>query len=466
MPPPPMLEKLISAKNARKKSNPPQQQQPAPPVSAPPSRKKASIRRAFGGAANRTFLTSTPKSRLAATASNKTNQSSPVSLLSAAPNDATPSEQELHANDGTERLFHVSTDHAVGACSSAGWQLLQSPHSPSSVMRSRKANQDSYAVIAPFQHSLFVGVYDGHGAFGRAASQLVRDVVPDHLEKALGPASELSTLSAEQRRRRIVGAFSAAFSDAERALKDTSRQIDHAFSGTTATCALLDSEQLYVAWVGDSRAVLATRDSSGLHAVDVSWDQKPCRIDEKKRVRLAGARITRWKKNVGPQRVWLPDEWLPGLAMTRSIGDTILSKYGVVPTPELSVTRVGAQEQFVVLASDGVWEFMSSEEVVQLVDDMRSRSMSAEQAASALVSEAVRRWNIHEQVVDDTTAVVVYIRGSATDRRERGLREVLRTRRRQRVDPAVGIPMGVDADGRLHSFSPSNSSFNSHDDDE
>lgn len=195
--------------------------------------------------------------------------------------------------------------------------------------------------------------------------------------------------------------------------------------------------------------------------VDLTWDQKPTRRDEKKRVRAAGGRVTRWRQtagSAGPQRVWLPNEWLPGLAMTRSIGDTVLSRYGVVPHPEVTVTllsngydgdddddddnddddddddadpnltadeNVGDRvidtttdgdeenenmpEDFIVVASDGVWEFMSSAEVIALVARLRATGMQASDIAVKLVDEAVRRWNMYEQVVDDTTAIIAFL---------------------------------------------------------
>ena len=63
--------------------------------------------------------------------------------------------------------------------------------------------------------------------------------------------------------------------------------------------------------------------------------------------------------------------------------------------------------QFMILASDGVWEFISNQEAVDLVHSVGSRS-GPEEAVSALVNEATKRWHAEEEVVDDITAVVVY----------------------------------------------------------
>lgn len=203
-----------------------------------------------------------------------------------------------------------------------------------------------------------------------------------------------------------ANALRAAFTSAEAVVRRSG--VDHVFSGTTAVVAWLFGSEMYVAWVGDSRcsvgraivggdslsagaagagiggaaaaagvpSSMSSASSAGspappsassaasaaavarrqrFRAVDVSHDQKPVRADEKKRVRDAGGRVARWRRNMGPLRVWQKDEWVPGLAMTRSIGDTCLSDCGVIPTPEVAYVRLNGADSFVVLASDGVW---------------------------------------------------------------------------------------------------------------
>jgi serine/threonine protein phosphatase PrpC len=68
-------------------------------------------------------------------------------------------------------------------------------------------------------------------------------------------------------------------------------EIDDSMSGTTAILALVRGTQLFVANVGDSRAVLAERNGHILTAKDLSWDQTPMRADECARVMSSGARV-------------------------------------------------------------------------------------------------------------------------------------------------------------------------------
>ena len=55
--------------------------------------------------------------------------------------------------------------------------------------------------------------------------------------------------------------------------------------------------------------------------------------------------------------------------MTRSIGDLVASSVGVTPTPELSFFTLTPESKFIVLASDGIWDRLSNEEVMHLIAD-------------------------------------------------------------------------------------------------
>jgi serine/threonine protein phosphatase PrpC len=341
------------------------------------------------------------------------------------------------ADDGTEKQIIVrpreySVPIKIGGNSRAGWSTI--PGTIGCEQGLRKLNQDSYFALAPFSGSsreIFVAVFDGHGAEGRKVSQFVRNSLPAEIIERYKTrkAERLATKPSDGEKIEIYdaelrkAALKHAFIQAESRLRDIATGIDHQFSGTTGVGVWLVGQLAYAACTGDSRAIIGRKPLQALSpktprgwrgppailAVSMTCDQKPTRPDERKRVRAAGGRITRWKKNVGPLRVWLPDDWIPGLAMTRSIGDTILTEFGVTPEPEVTVTGLGPLDSFIVLASDGVWEFMTSDEVALFVWKERNSGTTPSVAASRLVSEAVRRWGQHEVMVDDITAVVLFI---------------------------------------------------------
>lgn len=95
---------------------------------------------------------------------------------------------------------------------------------------------------------------------------------------------------------------------------------------------------------------------------------------ERERIINEGGRIDAFKdpenegQTIGPQRVWLREEEYPGLAMSRSLGDKVAHSVGVSSHPETLEFTIGIDDKFVVIASDGLWEFMTNEEVSRIVE--------------------------------------------------------------------------------------------------
>ncbi len=111
---------------------------------------------------------------------------------------------------------------------------------------------------------------------------------------------------------------------------------------------------------------------------------------------------------LGPLRVWLANAPLPGLNMSRSLGDLIAKQAGVISTPHKAVHHLGHNDRAIVLASDGLWDFVNNEETSTL-------SLSTQdtwEAAARLARLARSRWLARTGGADDTTIVVVRL-GSA-----------------------------------------------------
>lgn len=85
------------------------------------------------------------------------------------------------------------------------------------------------------------------------------------------------------------------------------------------------------------------------------------------------------------------NENIPGLAMSRSFGDHAAVEVGVISEPEILEMNLIEDDKFIVIASDGVWEFLSNDEVVRIIQP-HYNSNSAEKAAEALIRESLKRW--------------------------------------------------------------------------
>ncbi|KAK1550901.1 hypothetical protein Q3G72_026614 [Acer saccharum] len=278
-----------------------------------------------------------------------------------------------------------------------------------------KANQDSFCIHTPFgtnPDDHFFGVFDGHGEFGAHCSQFVKRKLCENLLR--NSKFHLDPVDA------CHGAFLATN------LQLHADFLDDSMSGTTAVTVLVRGRTIYVANSGDSRAVLAEkRGSEELVAVDLSIDQTPFRADELERVKMCGARVLTldqieglknpdvqcWGTEEGddgdPPRLWVPNGMYPGTAFTRSIGDSIAETIGVVANPEIVVLELTKDHPFFVLASDGVFEFISSQTVV----DMVAKYKDPRDACAAIVAESYRLWLQYETRTDDITVIVVHING-------------------------------------------------------
>lgn len=77
-------------------------------------------------------------------------------------------------------------------------------------------------------------------------------------------------------------------------------------------------------------------------------------IEEAERIKRCKGRVFALQDEPEVQRVWLPFDDAPGLAMARAFGDFCLKEYGVISIPEFSHRTLSDRDKFVVLASDGV----------------------------------------------------------------------------------------------------------------
>lgn len=124
--------------------------------------------------------------------------------------------------------------------------------------------------------------------------------------------------------------------------------------------------------VGDSRAILASDVNDEYIVIPLTRDHKPSLEDEKERILKAGGRVFSMEYEDGyngPARVWLADQDIPGLAMSRSLCDTVAHSVGVISEPEVTERVLTEDDRVLVMGSDGLWEFISSEEVIQLIED-------------------------------------------------------------------------------------------------
>jgi len=264
-----------------------------------------------------------------------------------------------------------------------------------------KINQDRGCVVYPFRSSvdeaLFL-VLDGHGEQGDRIAEFVMRQIVITLEKHPKLKSNPEDALVE------------TFMKTNTALMAGFSPNQYMTSGCTCVVMYIQGEYLYVANAGDSRAVLAYEDETGeIKSRDLSRDHKPDDPEEAKRITSWGGHVLYPPEPGLSARVYLDPEFtMIGLAMARSIGDYAVKDVGVIAEPEVKRFKINDNDRFVVLASDGVWEFISSQEAVDILGGFLS--YGCHDACEELIQVAAQRWQEEEgDYRDDITAIVVRI---------------------------------------------------------
>ena len=136
-------------------------------------------------------------------------------------------------------------------------------------------------------------------------------------------------------------------------------------TGCTACSAIITPTQIIVGNSGDSRAVLGKKEGGKIVAVEMSVDHKPDLYEEKQRIEKAGG--------------FVEDNRVKGvLNLSRSIGDLeykqdsslSVADQMITACPEIKVQNYSTEAQFLIIACDGIWDCLTSQEAVDFVNDL------------------------------------------------------------------------------------------------
>ncbi|XP_026854133.2 protein phosphatase 1L isoform X1 [Electrophorus electricus] len=295
------------------------------------------------------------------------------------------------------------------------WGFKNSNVAVYSIQGRRDHMEDRFEVLTDLvnrSHPSIFAIFDGHG--GEAAADYAKAHLPESLRQQLQ----------SYEREKKDGLFSYASILEQRILAVDRDMVEkfsasHEEAGTTCLVALLSDRELTVANVGDSRGVLCDKDGN---AVALSHDHKPYQLKERKRIKRAG-------EGLGAALIWVPlvvqhpfrfplqrggfisfnGSWrVQGiLAMSRSLGDYPLKNLNVViPDPDILTFDLDKlQPEFMILASDGLWDAFSNEEAVRFV---RERLDEPHFGAKSIVLQSFYRG-----CPDNITVMVVKFKGAA-----------------------------------------------------
>ncbi|GMG99753.1 hypothetical protein Nepgr_001593 [Nepenthes gracilis] len=268
---------------------------------------------------------------------------------------------------------------------------------------------------------IFCGIFDGHGPWGHFVAKTVRERMPSSLlcnwQRTLAQSSlDLDFDLNNDKKLHWFNIWKHSYLKTCAAVDqelEQHRKIDSFYSGTTALSIVRQGEQIVIANVGDSRAVLATTcDDGSLAAVQLTIDFKPNLPQEAERILQCNGRVFCLHDEPGVHRMWLPDEEFPGLAMSRAFGDCCMKDFGLISVPEVTQRSLTSNDQFIVLATDGVWDVISNQEAVQIVSSAPDRAKSAK----CLVEHAVCAWKHRRRGIatDDISVICLFLHSSSS----------------------------------------------------
>ncbi|KAF7819164.1 protein kinase and PP2C-like domain-containing protein isoform X1 [Senna tora] len=290
------------------------------------------------------------------------------------------------ATDSGLRTWHESFDEPLAYCPILSWGSF-------ATCGRRETMEDTHFILPSLCNEKDIhafGIFDGHR--GAAAAEFSARAVPGFLQTLGSMGSSPASALVEAFVKTDI-AFREEL-DSYRKSKRVTQKDWH--PGCTAVTSLVVRNKLFVANIGDCRTILCR---SG-YPIALSKDHVASCPEERERVVRDGGQVN-----------WQVDTWrvgLPALQVTRSIGDDDL-KPAVTAEPEITETTLSADDEFLVMASDGLWDVISNREVISIVKDTVKE---AGMCSKRLATEAVERGS-----KDNVTVIVVFLRPVSTAER-------------------------------------------------
>ena len=261
----------------------------------------------------------------------------------------------------------------------------------------KQKNLDSFFLKKNFlekEENFLIGICDGHGIYGDLISQYISQNLPSFIKK--------------ESKENLV----KAFIDINNSLINNTK-IDCSLSGTTCTSLIISLDKIICSNIGNTRAILARYENGYYNAIELNRDHKPTESDEIKRIISQGGIIKQnfdkiKKINNGPEKIFLKNSDIPGLTMSRSFGDNLAHTIGVINIPEVKRYEYTGGEKFIVIATDSIWQYIDSDECVEIIKEFYEKNLDAIGALNSLVTEAIKRWKKEENKIEDITAVVIF----------------------------------------------------------
>lgn len=241
------------------------------------------------------------------------------------------------------------------------WSRTETVSSIYATIGRRPKMEDKYIRIESINGTGVYAIFDGHsGDFSsKYAKKYFTEAIENELKLYASGPKNCKYTDETSGKLDLKRMLTEQIGEADDYLKNAFHNDQHK-SGSTCLIAIAEQQKLTVANIGDSRGVMCDKNGK---TVNMTTDHKPNNDDERKRIEAAGGEV--YESSPGIWRV-------RHLAMSRSLGDC--GKKGndsiIIATPDLFTFDMNEhQPKFIILASDGLWDVMKSEEAVQFIEE-------------------------------------------------------------------------------------------------
>ena len=182
---------------------------------------------------------------------------------------------------------------------------------------------------------------------------------------------------------------------------------DLEFSGATLTNIFLYGNILYISNIGNCKTIMCSYDfeKSKWYDNELTAEHIPENYDEFKRILMNDGKVSKLKNQHGKEigknlRIFENNKGavFPGLKMSRTIGDFVAKKLGVINTPELFMYDLNKNDKFLIIGNDGFWSYMTNDEAKDIGGKLYEGGAKSEEIANKLVEVVKERWIEESQI--------------------------------------------------------------------
>lgn len=259
-----------------------------------------------------------------------------------------------------------------------------------SLQGKRESNEDQHSVISNLDGSEttmnkinFIGVFDGHG--GKLVSKYLKDNLPPFFMRKFKKNIYLKPDTFSKYVTKVYDVIQTKLKN------EHPRAVNYCGSTACITIHCIDPELkktfIWIANVGDSRAILSNRDGI---AVQLSKDHKPNSPEERSRIEQLGGKI-----------VYDGVDWrVKDLSLSRAFGDIECTPY-VTHLPQIYRYKLSSGDKFLIQACDGLWDVVNNQDAVDFILDLKNKNFKGNYAR-ALAEHAYKIGSL------DNVTVVIY----------------------------------------------------------